>query len=201
VKWIRRSVAIADDPRIGALASALKRDVAHVVGLVTCVECKLPHHAPDGNIAAIPPATLEQWALWTGKRGAFDQAFRAHYCLDGVVANWDEDNGAPMRESQAAAERMRNLRRTRAERSPEPDANGSPQRSQNGSPDVRRTFTSNETRRNETHETTDTTPKASSNSGASGQRRDAPAAPQRSGASKPERITLADVHRVAPGAA
>lgn len=118
MKWIRVECTIGDWPMIGALADALGVSIAEAVGLHALVWAKLPEHARDGYLSAIPDATLERWVSWTGKRGAFAEAFHNECChVDGnevgFALDWERVNGAAMRESEATTERVRKLREGR----------------------------------------------------------------------------------------
>ena len=79
MNWIRIAVGIGDDPDIHRLADALECRVAEAVGLVVCTLAMFPEHAPDGNLAQIPPSLVERWAGWDGQRGRFDAALRDHF--------------------------------------------------------------------------------------------------------------------------
>lgn len=150
MNWIRICVNIADDPAVGAIADACDIPLAEALGGVVAVLCKLPAHAEDGALAGIPDRTLEKWANWEHERGAFARAFREAMCDEGgVVKAWDRHNGSAIREAKAARERMRESRKKPR---PEPDPNTpkeTPARSRERAPNVRRTFASNGTGRNE----------------------------------------------------
>ena len=107
VNWIRVSVAIADDPRVHALAGALGVRVAEAVGLVVCLLRKFPEHAPSGSLANVSDSLLEIWAMWQGRRGGFAVAVRETFLTEqGVWAAWEKHNGAALREAAAARKRM-----------------------------------------------------------------------------------------------
>lgn len=150
MNWIRICVNIADDPAVGAIADACDIPLAEALGGVVAVLCKLPAHAEDGALAGIPDRTLEKWANWEHERGAFARAFREAMCDEhGVVKAWDRHNGSAIREAKAARERMRESRKKPR---PEPDPNAlkeAPTQSRERSANVRRTFASNGTGRNE----------------------------------------------------
>lgn len=150
MNWIRIATKMKGDPRLGAIATSCRVKVHEAVGLVCCVLMEFPDHARDGDIAAVPDVVLEQWALWTGKPGAFAQAFRAHLCDEtGAVRSWEKHNGAAIRESDAARERMKE-RREMSRRSVKrtPNVRGTfAERSENDSSTVRRTFASDGTGR------------------------------------------------------
>lgn len=106
MKWIKVVTRIADDQDIGRLADALKVKTAHAIGLCVCVFIRLPEQAKTGDVSQVPTSTLEEWARWTGKRGAFATAFRAILCTaEGVVRDWESINGAAIREYERTAKR------------------------------------------------------------------------------------------------
>lgn len=98
MNWIKIATGIANDDKVRDIATACRVRHAEAVGLVTCVLTSLPRLAPDGDITRVADVQLEGAAMWEGKRGAFAKAFRAAWCVDGVVANWEKWNGAAMRE-------------------------------------------------------------------------------------------------------
>lgn len=150
MNWIRICVGIADDPTVGAIADACDIPLAEAVGCVVSVLCKLPAHAEDGGLSAIPDRTLEKWANWEHERGAFARAFRSTMCDEaGVVKAWDHYNGAAIREAKASRDRMRETRRKpKAKREAVP-AEPFAERAANSAANVPHTFTSNGTGRNE----------------------------------------------------
>lgn len=114
MNWIRVAVGIVHDPSIHALADAAGVSVptttGHVVGLLTY----LPQHCRDGDLSGVADATIERWAMWTGKRGKFATAFRAHLCdSKGVVKAWEKHNGAAIREADRTKERAKEWREER----------------------------------------------------------------------------------------
>ncbi len=114
MNWIRIDVGIMDDPRVGALAGALGVSVPLTTGHLVGVLRKLPTHAKDGDLARVPAATIELWAMWVGKRGKFAAALHAHLCTEqGVVRGWEKHNGSAIREADAARDRMKKMREER----------------------------------------------------------------------------------------
>jgi len=108
MNWIRIATGIADDPKVFRLAKQCAVDVATATGLLVRVLVKLPLHADDGNIAAVPPEAIEQWAAWTGEPGVLDAALRAIFCdADETVAAWDKHNGAALREMRRDRDRKK----------------------------------------------------------------------------------------------
>lgn len=82
---------------------------------------ELPDHARGGDLAGVSDRTLDRWAGWRGERGAFAAAFRAIFlAADGSFSAWDRHNGAAIRASDAAVERMRSLRAGKKKTPPQP---------------------------------------------------------------------------------
>ena len=107
MNWIRIAVGIVDDPSVGALADAIGADEVKAAGHILAVLCQVPLHARDGDLSEVTDRTLEQWGRWRGKRGRFAMAFRRELCdVNGVLRSWEKHNGAAIRESDAARERM-----------------------------------------------------------------------------------------------
>ncbi len=155
MNWFAVSTGIMEDKSIGRMASELKKDVPTIVGHVIGVLAKLPENAPNGVIDDVVDLTLEQWAGWRGKAGAFATSFRAHLCAGDQVRSWEKWNGSAMRQLHSARERMRSAREkarsdreTKREQQAQPSeqkrerfAERSTNRSQNGT----RMFASNST--------------------------------------------------------
>lgn len=156
--WVAVAIDIGDDESIGHMADDCGLPVAYLVGHVVMVLGKCPRHARDGNLSGVSATTIEEWARWRGEPGRFAAALRARMCNDtGVLRAWEKINGAAMRESEAAAKRMRDLRerqrgareeekRLEAESCGEPYAprpRRSGKRSANGSANEHQTFPTN----------------------------------------------------------
>lgn len=108
MNWIRIATGIMQDPSIHAVADATGVSVPTTTGHVVGVLTYLPEHARGGDLSGVLDATLERWAMWTGKRGRFAAAFRAHLCTaQGVVRSWEKHNGAAIRDSDYDRERKR----------------------------------------------------------------------------------------------
>jgi hypothetical protein len=145
MNWIRIATGISDDPEVGRIADACGIPIAYAVGCVVSLLCRLPEHARTGDVSTVPDRTLEQWALFEGKRGTFAKAFREHLCEGGVVKAWERHNGAAIREADAARDRMKAARRAKRSQNDtgekaEPFAERSANRSPNVRGTVRRTF-------------------------------------------------------------
>jgi len=111
VNWIRIAVGIMNDPSIHSVADAsgvsVPTTTGHVVGLLSY----LPEHARTGDVSGVSDATLERWAMWTGKRGRFAAAFRRYLCdAQGVVRSWEKHNGAMLREYDRQREKQKKHR-------------------------------------------------------------------------------------------
>jgi hypothetical protein len=115
MKWIRVDVGIAADPKLDVLSEALGVRLAEAIGLVVSVLCQFPDHARDGNIKSLPESTIEKWAGWRGKRGAFATAFRDTFCTDGVVSGWQKHNGSAVEKSDKDTRRQAEYRARKAE--------------------------------------------------------------------------------------
>lgn len=112
MRWARISVEISDDPKIHELAHACAIRPAEAVGLTVGVFTQMAEHAPSGGLLAVSDGLLERWAMWQGDLGHFAVHFRRLFCQpDGTVTAWEKHNGAAIRESLAARERMAEKRR------------------------------------------------------------------------------------------
>jgi hypothetical protein len=153
MNWIRIAVGIKADPSVHAIAeTCCRNDIGKAVGHVVNVLTELPDHARDGDLAGITDLTLEEWALWRGKSGAFATAFRAHLCTGTRVRGWEKHNGKAVRDNDAARERMKAKRDAEREAKQQPTPPEPPgERSANGSSNMHGTFTSDGTGRDGTN--------------------------------------------------
>lgn len=147
------AVGIMRDPRVIALAEAVGVSVPTATGHVVGVLTALPEGAITGDLSEISDRTLEQWALWAGKRGRFAAAFRAQLCDEqGVVRAWAKHNGSKLEEMAADRERKREARRlakaAKLSAGPSGDCPPDTDRTSGGNPPLR-----DETRRDETNNT------------------------------------------------
>ena len=111
MNWIKISTGIMRDPSIISVAGVLGVSTPSAVGHVLGVLTALPQGSMSGDISHIPDAALEVWAMWTGKRGKFAEAFRAHLCdAQGVVRSWGKYNGSKLRELEHDRERKKAAR-------------------------------------------------------------------------------------------
>jgi hypothetical protein len=114
VNWIKVSTGLMRDAKVGAIADACRCDIPKAAGMVLGVLLTIPSERPDANVADVPDATLEAWAMWTGRRGVFARAFRQAWCLEGTVAAWEKWNGASQRELAAKKQRAKEWRESRS---------------------------------------------------------------------------------------
>jgi hypothetical protein len=110
VNWIRIAVGIMDDPKAQQLADALSVKLPHAVGMMVGVLVQMPDHAADGDLSHIPASTVERWACWHGKAGAFDKQFRLILCTGNTVSQWEKHNGAAIREAARNAKNAKSYR-------------------------------------------------------------------------------------------
>jgi hypothetical protein len=152
MNWIKMAVSMKGDPSVHGIAKdCCKHDIAKAIGHLQCFFAELPAHARDGDLSTVDAMTVEQWALWSGKRGAFNEAVRKHLCEGGRLRSWEKYNGAAIRENDAARERMRLKREAEREEKNEPSPpERKGKRSPERSPNVPRTFPSDGTGRDVT---------------------------------------------------
>lgn len=92
--WIRVDAHKVDSPEVCELADALDIDVVLALGYVVTLGGAVAEHTDDGNIADVPDTTIERWARWKGKRGAFAPALRhGLQNAEGEYDNWHEAMG------------------------------------------------------------------------------------------------------------
>lgn len=110
MSWVRIDTGAKSDPKFGRVAKALKIRQREALGMFVAVLLELPTHARDGDLADVDDDSLEAWAGWRGKAGEFAAQFRAEFMAGSVVRGWEKHNGAPIRQSDAEAERKRQAR-------------------------------------------------------------------------------------------
>lgn len=87
--WLRVETDFPDHDVIGTFAERLRCDPDRAAMCLLRVWCGFADHAPDGFLAKITDTTLERWARWPGKRGAFAELFReVAVDEDGKVRGW-----------------------------------------------------------------------------------------------------------------
>jgi hypothetical protein len=74
--WLRVDAHKIDSREVCEIADALGIDVVQALGHVVALGGAVAEHTDDGNIAIVADTTLERWARWSGKRGAFAPALR-----------------------------------------------------------------------------------------------------------------------------
>lgn len=93
-RWIRVHARLIDRPLVAKLATALKSDPYKVMGHLITFWGSASANAGNGRVGDLPDELLERWSGWTGKRGAFAGALRAHHIdEDGRVKEWDDYQG------------------------------------------------------------------------------------------------------------
>jgi len=98
--WVRIAVSIMRNSDTTTLSGALGVSVPTTTGHLVGVYAGMAEEKSSGDLSAVSDVALEQWAMWTGKRGRFASAFRAQLCTaQGVVRSWEKYNGAAIRES------------------------------------------------------------------------------------------------------
>lgn len=111
MNWIRIATGITRDPSVIALSEAVGVSVPTTTGHVVGVLTSLPEGCPTGDLSGVSDATLEQWAMWRGRKGVFAAAFRAQLCDgQGVVRSWAKYNGSKLRELATDRERKKAAR-------------------------------------------------------------------------------------------
>ena len=111
MNWIRIATGITRDPSVIALSEAVGVSVPTTTGHVVGVLTSLPEGCPTGDLSGVSDATLEQWAMWRGRKGVFAAAFRAQLCDEqGVMRSWAKYNGSKLRELATDRERKKAAR-------------------------------------------------------------------------------------------
>lgn len=106
MNWIKIAVGIMRDPKMIALSEAVGVSVPTATGHVVGVLTSMAEGCNTGDLSTVGTGTLEQWAMWRGKRGVFANAFRTYLCNpDGVVSAWDKYNGSALRKLEYDRER------------------------------------------------------------------------------------------------
>jgi hypothetical protein len=144
MNWIKIAVGIMRDPRIISLSEGVGVSVPTATGHVVGVLTALPEGCPTGDLSGVSDATIEQWAMWRGKKGEFAAVFRSQLCdTHGVVRSWEKHNGRAIQKAKDAAERTRLWRE-------EQKANAKRMHT-DGIPNALRTAQRDETRRDVLH--------------------------------------------------
>lgn len=108
------------DPAVVGFGEALGVRTPEAAGLLLGVLSALPDHCPTGQLCDIGVTTLALWSQWHGNPAEFAAEFRARFCDDdGIVREWDDYNGAPIRSAQGAADRKRKQRQRLAQQEAE----------------------------------------------------------------------------------
>lgn len=92
--WIRVEAHEVDSVRVAQLSEHLGVEPYAALGLLVALGGQVAEQTPDGHIANVPNATLERWARWSGKRGAFATAVREILQDgEGYLEDWRESMG------------------------------------------------------------------------------------------------------------
>lgn len=110
--WLRIDVDSPRDPRIGKVARQVGLPPRYAFGMVVATWCAMGEHAPDGNLAEVDDALIEEWAGWmpTSRKdaGRFAKALREAFCDDsGVDPEFAEQQGALVRRMEKDRNRKR----------------------------------------------------------------------------------------------
>jgi len=120
IDWIRIATKMTRDPCVVGFGEALGVRTPEAAGLLLGVLAALPDHCPTGQLCDIGVTTLALWSQWHGDAAQFAAEFRARFCDDdGIVREWDDYNGAPIRSAQGAADRKRKQRQRLAQQEAE----------------------------------------------------------------------------------
>lgn len=87
--WLRFDTDAPQSDVVGTLADHTGIPIAQAFGCYVACCLGFGAHRPDGRADQVSDLTLEQWALWTGKRGRFAAAFRARCVAEnGIIRGW-----------------------------------------------------------------------------------------------------------------
>lgn len=115
--WIRVETNVSENDKVRSFADDLSADIPRKgrgfsvdasVGLLIRLWGQVAEHRPDGDLSGITDHTIEDWALWRGKPGAFAKSFRRRFMQGDVLHGWSERQGKLA--AQASAERARKRR-------------------------------------------------------------------------------------------
>jgi hypothetical protein len=96
VTWIRWETKTPRHELVGPLAEGLRIRKAEALGLYNAVCCNFGEYKHDGRADQVSDTTLEDWAMWEGKKGRFAAVFRER-CVErqpekrdavGVIKGW-----------------------------------------------------------------------------------------------------------------
>lgn len=126
--WLRWDTDTPRSDRIGLLAEALRIDLAKALGHYFACICGFGEHRRDGALDVVPDSTLEQWAGWTGKPGAFAAAFRQHCRADGTRKDADGTCRGWWRNLAPLAKQERDSMKRRPSRNPRGSGDMTPEK-------------------------------------------------------------------------
>ncbi|HEX7089896.1 MAG TPA: hypothetical protein VF192_07150 [Longimicrobiales bacterium] len=153
--WIRVRTFLSSRPVAKRLARLCRDDAQKAAGVLVDFWSGAAEFSKNGYIRDESDATLEEWAKWRGKRGAFATWVRAEHMDDeGRIPEWDDFMGALEARRQADRERkeLERLRRKadRLSRGPSADSpRDSPQTSRGSSAPTRANVDVDVTKRDE----------------------------------------------------
>ena len=113
--WFACGSDILRDPRTYSFAAALNRSRPEAVGFLAGVYGLLARHGNEsGSLAGLADDTIEEEALWKGRRGLFAATFRTHYTDDeGNLKGWKSWNGAAIAKAKRDRARKKTERMSR----------------------------------------------------------------------------------------
>lgn len=92
--WIRVKAYLSSARVAQRLAPLCRGGAQHAAGVLIDFWCSVSDNATDGYIRDESDITLEDWAKWRGKRGAFAAWVREHHMdSTGRVNDWDDYMG------------------------------------------------------------------------------------------------------------
>lgn len=105
--WIRVESGIRGSAKIRRFATDLKIAPAAAVGHLVLLWGQVAEHVSSGDLSNTQDELLEEWALWTGRRGRFAKAYRAAFAPSGTIHDWQEHQGKLIERRMRDRERKR----------------------------------------------------------------------------------------------
>lgn len=124
--WIRVVAHLSSAKVAQRLAPLCKGGAQHAAGVLQDFWSSAKDHSRNGYIRDMLDETLEDWARWKGKRGAFAQWVREHHMdADGRINDWDDFMGElELRREKARLKKARQRAARRQTDADEPDERG-----------------------------------------------------------------------------
>lgn len=116
--WIAVEAHLVSRDIVGHIADALEISRVAAVGHLVMMWGEAAEDARAGDVSHVRDSTLELWARWDGKPGAWAAFVREHCVTDGVLNGWAEMQG-PL-----DARREHDSKRKRAQREREKESRG-----------------------------------------------------------------------------